>query len=163
VGILLTILIFLFLKNPKVFNFINSIFSKIPYFKKFVLNSKDFSDSVSILLSIKLIFKTILVTLISKIVILAALYFIFQSFDVDLEIVSIGQAYFTSMMIGVISFIPGGIIIVEGGLLGLLLELGLEPTVSSSLVLMIRFSTFWFGITIGIIALRMISKRFLKS
>ena len=61
---------------------------------------------------------------------------------------------------GVLSFIPGGLIITETGLLGSIVNTGTDFSIATLLVLLIRIMTFWFPVFIGFITLKFVlSKR----
>ena len=57
--------------------------------------------------------------------------------------------YSSSLIIGAISFIPGGVGITEGSIAGLLTLGGIELSVALVLGIMIRIFTLWFGVGIG--------------
>ena len=59
---------------------------------------------------------------------------------------------YSAMILGVVSFIPGGFGVTEASMLGLLLKAGLALSIASSIVLISRLSGIWFSIVIGIIS-----------
>ncbi len=62
--------------------------------------------------------------------------------------------YTTSSIIGAISFLPGGLGLMEGGLEFFVIDLlKIEYTLSVALTLLIRFTTLWFGVGIGLVFL----------
>lgn len=66
-----------------------------------------------------------------------------------------------STLAGSVSLLPGGLGVAEGsvtGLLLLLLKTSVQKAVAATLL--IRFCTLWFGVTIGVIALFVCSRRF---
>ena len=58
-----------------------------------------------------------------------------------IDFLTIIPIYATSMILGVASFIPGGLIVTEGTLAGLLNFHGIELTLALSLVIIIRIFT----------------------
>ena len=62
--------------------------------------------------------------------------------------------YATSILLGVISFIPAGIGITEGTLTGLLTLEGVGISTALILSVMIRILTLWYSVGIGFIALK---------
>lgn len=58
-----------------------------------------------------------------------------------------------SAIIGAISFLPGGLVVVEGTILGLLLASGLGTTVAAAATIITRFSTLWLGVALGVLGL----------
>ena len=64
------------------------------------------------------------------------------------------QIFFTSQLVGFLSFIPGGIIVTESSLLGLLLNQGVEFAQASIMVIMIRFWSIWIITIVGVVFLK---------
>ncbi len=58
-----------------------------------------------------------------------------------------------SAIIGAISFLPGGLVAVEGTILGLLLAAGLGADVAAAATIITRFSTLWLGVALGVVGL----------
>jgi uncharacterized protein (TIRG00374 family) len=56
--------------------------------------------------------------------------------------------------------VPGGIIVTETGLLGLIMQTGVDFSVATMLVMLLRILTFWFPTFIGFIALKFILKKY---
>ena len=63
--------------------------------------------------------------------------------------------YATSIILGVASFIPGGIGVSEGTLIGLLSLQGLTISSAVSLTIFIRIFTLWYSVLIGFVALKL--------
>ena len=62
--------------------------------------------------------------------------------------------YSTSILLGFVSFLPLGIGVVEGAFSAFLNLRGIELTVAFPLVIIIRLMTNWFGILLGVFALK---------
>jgi uncharacterized protein (TIRG00374 family) len=82
-------------------------------------------------------------------------YFVIVSFGFDsinyFDVVSI---YSSSLILGAASFIPGGIGVTEGSLIGLLNYQGIPLSTSFVLVVFIRFFTLWYSVIVGFIAFK---------
>jgi len=159
IGLVITSVMFLFLKRPSALGILTKFMYKFEILKKYALDLDKFHESASALISPQTIAKTLSLTLIGKFTIIAAVFFVFQSFSLDFDFFSVGQIYFTSMTMGVLALIPGGILVVEGSLLGLLVDSGLEFSEASALVLVIRLVTLWFGILLGFAILKIVMNR----
>ena len=85
-----------------------------------------------------------------------AVYFIFLSFNVDLGILLSGQIYYTSLVLGSLSFLPSGIIITESTMIAILLNHGIDFSLATLLVIFTRLVTTWLGTLLGIITLKII-------
>lgn len=69
----------------------------------------------------------------------------------------------SSAILGAVSFIPGGLGVADASLAGLTLILtGASRSLSVAASLLIRFSTLWFGATLGLVALFLFRKRFFE-
>lgn len=159
IGLVITCLMFLFLKRPSALGILTKFMCKFEILKKYTLNLDKFQESALALMHPQTIVKTLSLTLITKFIIIAAVFFVFKSFSLDYDFFSVGQIYFTSMTMGVLALIPGGILVVEGSLLGLLIDSGLEFSNASALVLVIRLVTLWFGILLGFAILKVVMNR----
>lgn len=84
-------------------------------------------------------------------------YLIFQSFEIkDFEFLQLATTYTTSIIIGVASFLPMGIGVVEGTLAGFFSYQGIELSLALTLVIFIRIFTRWYGVIVGFIFMKII-------
>jgi glycosyltransferase 2 family protein len=157
-GTIILILVFFMFRNSFGLKFFNKLLSKIRPNQNNSINTSDFQKTTLELLDGKFTVKMILLTIINKIIILINVFFIFQSLNVNLDIFTSGQIYFTSTLMGLLSFIPGGIIVTEASFLDLVMKNSVDFSIASVLVIITRFVTLWFSTLFGIIALKIISK-----
>ena len=141
---------------------LNKLLNKTRFTKKFIINSDEFKKTSIKLCETNTLIKVLLLSFLSKVVAIGVVALAFNALNLNLDIFSSSQIYFTSLLIGLLSLIPGGIVITEAGMLGLLLQNNVETTAASLAVLVIRAITFWFPFFVGVIVLRWISKRVLK-
>ena len=84
-------------------------------------------------------------------------YVVFLSFDIkNFEFLQLATTYTTSIMIGVVSFLPMGIGVVEGSLAGFFSYQGIELPLALTLVIFIRIFTRWYGVIVGFIFMKII-------
>jgi glycosyltransferase 2 family protein len=159
IGLILVSTLFILFKNTVGLQFLNKKFQKIPFLRKFIINLDEFKITTSILLKPKITIQILLVTMMTKIIPLFIVFLIFKSLDSHIDFFEGGQIYFTSVLAGVLSFIPGGIIITETGLLGTLLNYGTDISTASILVILLRFVTLWFPVMLGFVALKIIYRQ----
>ena len=57
-----------------------------------------------------------------------------------------------SAIVGALSFLPGGLVAVEGTILGRLYLAGLSPAVAGAAIIT-RLSTLWLGVALGVVGL----------
>ena len=63
--------------------------------------------------------------------------------------------YTSSVIIGVVSLIPGGIGVTEGSLVGLFTFEGIDISLALVLSVIIRLTTLWYSVSIGFIGLKL--------
>ena len=84
-------------------------------------------------------------------------YLILLSFNIDtLEFLTLVPTYTASIILGVASFLPLGIGVVEGSLAGFLTLQGIDGSIALTLVIIIRIFTRWYSVSVGFIALKII-------
>lgn len=165
-GITASILIFAFvlLISHSVFQKFSKVLSKIPFLSKY---TESFLDSHSIIKRSfgrrVFIYSTIL-SCAFWIIECVLVYFIILSFGLDsLELFHVAAMYGTSIILGVISFLPLGIGVVEGSLTGFLILEKINVSLALTLVIVIRIFTRWYGVSIGLISLKLIGGFSLKN
>ena len=78
-----------------------------------------------------------------------------MAFDVNvLDYLTILAIYTTSILLGAISFIPGGIGVTEGSISGLFTLNGIDISTALILSVMIRVFTLWYSVGVGFISLK---------
>jgi len=159
IGIALIGFIFFAFKNSLGLNFLNSILNRINFLRKFKVDVNEFQNSTKQLVTAKSLLQLLSITYITKILPMVAVYLVFTLFEPKIDIFASSQIYFTSLLAGLLTFIPGGIIVTETGLLGLSLKFGFDISTATVLVLLIRLLTFWFPTFVGFISLRLISSK----
>ena len=83
------------------------------------------------------------------------IYFILLAFGVEvIEFLTIVSTYTTSIMLGILSFLPLGLGVVEGTLASFFVIQGIEVSLSLTIVVVIRLFTRWYTVSFGFIALK---------
>ena len=73
-----------------------------------------------------------------------------------MEFFNVASMYVTSIILGVISFLPLGIGVVEGSLAGFFNMQEIDISTAIILVIIIRVFTRWYGVSVGLVALKLI-------
>ena len=82
-------------------------------------------------------------------------YFVLLSFGVNhIEFLSVITTYTSSIILGVASFLPLGIGVVEGSLAGFFTLQGVDVSIALTLVIFIRIFTRWIAVSVGFIVLK---------
>jgi len=140
--------------ESKFFSYYKKIFLKIKYLRKLNINLDESKKSIKILYRKKNIFEAVSLSIISKIAQFIAVYYIFLAVGLEFDFFMAGQIYYTSLVFGSISFIPGGILVTESTMLGLLLENGIEFSIATLIVILSRVFTTWLFTIVGTIVLK---------
>lgn len=156
IGLILSGFIFFVFKNSAGLNLLNNILLKTRIFKKMVINTEEFQENAKKLTSLKTIISIVSISFLTKLVPMIAVYFVFELFDLNIDFFTTSQIFLTNQIIGVLSFIPGGMIVTETGLLGLITQNGTNFTIAAMIVLLLRVVTFWFPVIVGFIVLKFV-------
>ncbi len=94
-------------------------------------------------------------------------FFALKAFGVDFSVLGSIFTVSVSSLVGALSMLPGGLIVAEGSILGVLQALfDIDKVLATATTIVTRVSTLWLGVVIGIIGLivvqRMLKKRAAK-
>ena len=85
-----------------------------------------------------------------------SIYFILLAFGIDvIEFLTVIPTYTTSIMLGILSFLPMGIGVVEGTLTSFFTMHGIDISLALTIVVVIRLFTRWYSVSFGFIALKL--------
>ena len=147
---------FLLLSSEKLFRKFTTLISKIKFFQKFV---PSLSDSYLILQKStrgKIFVTSSALSVIFWMLESLIAFIVLFSFDVKIfEFLQIAATYTTSIIIGVASFLPMGIGVVEGSLAGFFSIQGVEISLALTLVILIRIFTRWYGVITGFVLMKL--------
>ena len=83
-------------------------------------------------------------------------YFVLSSFGINyIEFLSVIMTYTSSITLGVFSFLPLGIGVVEGSLVGFFTLQGVDISIALTLVIFIRIFTRWIAVSVGFVSLKL--------
>jgi uncharacterized protein (TIRG00374 family) len=88
-----------------------------------------------------------------------ALYWILQSLGSDVSLQTALFIYAFSMLVGAVSFLPGGLGGVEASMVALLMFYQLDQAHAVAVTLLVRLTTLWFAIALGGLALTQIKSQ----
>ena len=85
-----------------------------------------------------------------------SIYFILLAFGIEvIEFITDIPTYTTSIMLGILSFLPMGIGVVEGTLTSFFTIHGIDLSIAITIVIVIRLFTRWYSVSFGFIALKL--------
>lgn len=147
------------MRSTWLFDFFVRFVSKINFFKKRLDNISQLHMSLKNLLSARSFFISIPLSVVSWGLEGIAFYLLITSLGFDFSVFQIVSIYSFSVIVGSLAFIPGGLGVTEGSLLSLLAFIGMPLSTASLATIIIRLTTLWFGILIGLLSLLAVSRR----
>lgn len=151
ISIIIIILGIGILKNQRLFDLFERKINSIKFLLKFSKDFEQLRNSMQSVFKTSVIKKTIPASIPIWLVHGISAYLAFLSFGVNMGFMKTYVIYFTSLVIGATSFIPGGIGITETSLVGLLTLQGINFSVAVALTLVLRLVTIWFAAIVGIV------------
>jgi len=160
-AILIPILIisYLSVRQEKILVFFVNRLLNIKFLSKFIQNLVESQETLRALSSYKIMLSCWGISLFGLTLEAISIYYSFIAFNLDFGIIETTLITFTSMVIGAVSFIPGGIGLTEASLIGFLVLSKVELATASSLAIFIRLTTIWFATIVGFIATRIMFSR----
>jgi len=110
-GYILLFTIIMLTSNNKIFESVKRFVTRIKRIKKLSLVLDESQDSYKKLINKKTFSEALGWSILGKIFQFLSVYFIFISLGIDFEWFKIGELYHTPLVLGIISFIPSGIIV----------------------------------------------------
>lgn len=154
---------FLILSSKLAFNKFSKVLSKIPFLSKYTESLLDSHFIIKKSLGKKIFIYCTSLSILFWIIEGVVVYFVLLSFGIDsLELFHIVSIYGTSIILGVASFIPLGMGVVEGSFIGFLVLEKINISLALTIVISIRLFTRWYGVTVGLISLKLIGGFSLK-
>ena len=151
--------VFLIMKNRKLRNTVQSILQKNEFLAKKLPNINNFEGSISKISNSRTFLISSLLTILVTFLEGFVIYLGFLTFNVEIDYFQSIQLFYTSILLGIFSIIPGGIGVTEGSFVALMVRQNFELVTASSLILFLRLITIWFVTLLGFIATYFISKK----
>ena len=152
--LVLTIIFFFMYYRPASKLFFERI-TKTKFFSKYVENISEFDKVIQKSTNVKIATTCILLAVTYWFIISAAVYYTLIAFDINiLDYLEVLAIFTTSILLGAISLIPGGIGIAEGSIAGLLTLNGIDVSTALILSVMIRIFILWYPVCLGLLSLK---------
>jgi glycosyltransferase 2 family protein len=139
-------------KRGVAFFFLGKITAKFQRLRKFEESIENSQESLKILSSMRvIIFEGFIVTIPSLLLQAGSVFLAFQALGIKIDFIASTQIFYTALIAGIFSFVPGGLGVTEGGMIALLskyyynYDLGLL----AAAVIFVRLITFWYGTLLG--------------
>jgi len=154
--IVLVVSVFILISFKGIFDRFALLLKKTKFTSKY---SESFSDSYEVVQNSTrgiILFYASSLSAVFWLIELSTVYFILLSFGIDfLDFLNVISIYSTSIILGAASFLPEGIGVMEGSLLGLFTLNGITASVAFPLVIFIRIFTLWYSVIAGFVALKL--------
>jgi len=157
-GLFTAVLIFVFilLSSKKAFNKIASLLEKRRFTSKFVDPLSSSYDAIKNGFRGPITLYASGLSILFWLIEAISIYFILLAFGVEaIGFLTIISTYTTSIMLGILSFLPIGIGVVEGTLASFFTMHGIDVPLALTIVVIIRIFTRWYGVSFGFIALKL--------
>ena len=152
---------FVIFSSKNIFKKIINKLKKIKFASKFFEPLLDSYDVIHQSTRGKISLISIFLSISHWIVISISVYFILLAYDItNIGILEIIPIYLSSVVVGAISFIPGGLGVTEGSLAGFLNLFINDISIALSLSIIIRIFTLWVSVMVGFIFLKFVSDVF---
>ncbi|MFU8805182.1 MAG: lysylphosphatidylglycerol synthase transmembrane domain-containing protein [Bradymonadaceae bacterium] len=155
ISLVVVIATIVFLQQPRLVNLFLDLLEKLPLAGKLRPKLDEAYGSVQHLLSLKALTWTTLLSVLAWSMEALAFYWILLALDAtDPTVYLAFFIYAMATILGAVSFLPGGLGVTEGSMIAVLLAMGLFATTSTAAAAtyLIRFSTLWFGVVVGLVA-----------
>ena len=156
-GIFTAALIFVFvlLSSRKAFNKIVSLLEKRRFTSKFAEPLSSSYDTIKNGIKGPITLYACGLSMLFWLLEAISVYFILLGFGVEvIGFLTIISTYTTSIMLGILSFLPIGVGVVEGTLTSFFTIHGIDVSLALTIVIVIRLFTRWYGVSFGFIALK---------
>jgi len=164
IGIAVAILLFGIMTNQALFRSFKKIVLKIPRLKIFEESLEITQDTLKVLSSKKVVTEGIIITIPAMILQAISVYFAFHALGIKISFVPSTQIFYTALISGILSFLPGGLGVTEGSMAALLLKYyNHDIALLAGAVIFVRLVTLWYPTFLGIIIGQFIMKYKIRS
>ncbi len=139
--------------------FVISILERIPFISKFAHLFLSAYESIYILLRLKPLAFTIVLSVVSWFFECLGFWIILQTFGAPPNVFKASFIYAFSIIVGSVSMLPGGLGVTEGSLTGLTILAGASKSVAVASTFIIRTATLWYAVLIGVVVLFVFQKK----
>ena len=150
------VFVFILLSSRKAFNKVAALLEKRKFTSKFVEPLSSSYDAIKSGIRGPITLYASSLSILFWLIEAITVYFILLAFGIDaIGFLTIISAYTTSIMLGILSFLPIGLGVVEGTLASFFTMYGVDVSLALTIVIVIRLFTRWYGVTFGFIALKL--------
>lgn len=153
------ILIYVTMRFRAVYEKIQLLLIRFPIIAKRTERISKAYDGIQISSSNAAMIKIWSMSIIAWIIDAVSVYFIFVGFNQDLDFVYTTFVMYSSLLLGLITLLPSGLGVTELSAIGLLTTKGIDISLSTSIIIMVRLTSIWFSTAVGLITIKFFMKR----
>jgi glycosyltransferase 2 family protein len=172
IGIAVAFLLFGMMRTKLLFSLYKKIISKSRRLKSYDESIERSQETLKVLTSRRMVLRGFLITIPAQILQALTVFFVFHAIGVKIAFVSSAQIFFSASIAGIVSFVPGGLIVTEGSMLALLIKYyhynsnitGINNSNNNEIallvaaVILVRLVTLWYPTLLGLITARFVMK-----
>ena len=152
---ILLVLLFYLINNKKYFLKIINKFSKIRFFKKYAEATSESLEIIQNLTKGKVLVYSVTLSIFFWLIECIAIHLLLSSFGINtIELLALIPMYTSSIILGVVSFLPFGLGVFEGSLAGFMSLHGIHISISLTIVILARIITRWYSVFVGLVTLK---------
>lgn len=142
------------IKKPSIYRPLTGMLARRPAFARPARVLETLLESAAELLTAKALVFTVGLSIVSWFFECVAFYFVFAGLGYKIPLLAATFTLAFSSVVGAVSMLPGGLGAAEGSIMGLLVKVvGVPAGTAAVATMLIRFSTLWFGVAVGLAAL----------
>jgi len=145
------VVIFTIVRTKKLFYFVTKLLSRIPKLKKLTPRLNESYESSYLLTSKNVTITSWSISLLAWSIHVVAIYLTFIAFGLNFDIVYTTVVTLSSILLGSMSFLPAGVGFTELSFVGFMTKSGIQLSVATSVIIMIRLLGIWFATLLGFI------------
>ncbi len=146
------------LSNESVFLKLASFADALPFVGKYASYFRESYSNSKILFTPTVLIASTGISIISWFFECLALFILLQAVGVDISLTSTIFIFSFSSIFGSLLVLPGGLGAAEGSFVALLLLAGASSSIASLATIVIRITTLWFGVLLGLASMAYVSK-----
>jgi glycosyltransferase 2 family protein len=158
-GLALLLVLFVLISSRRVEQVLLGLFSRLGPLADKTASVSRALESARILLQVRNLPVLLIVSAISWFWECWALVYAARAFGMPLELTDAVFIYSLATLAGALAFLPGGLGVTEGSLVMLLITRGIARGSAGAATMLIRLTTLWFAVGIGVLALIWLDRR----
>ena len=125
---------------------------RLPLVRRFVVHLEQFYEAAYVLLKARILVTAVLLSVVSWFFEGLAAWLCLKGLGLDTSLLLVTFIFAFSSLAGAMAMVPGGLGVTEGSMAGLLVVNGVGSDAAIAGTLIIRLTTFWFAILLGVVA-----------